>query len=216
MLFQQAGTWCGRPDSGRSGCAPPGHACRLPKAAWMWASVMPKYAHCWLGQAKPSVFTCFGAPRRLFTSPQGRTGAEAGLTLGEGVQARRKAGQSSGVRGDAADGGACYVWPRLVRRKAEEGASKDARASPERAGGRPRAGTRTHEGPSSSSLLEIGSMESSLRSKDKESRECCQASGRAVRIIHHHESLDPGCIEASMREMRSCICPGGDQSGDPL
>jgi hypothetical protein len=34
-------------------------------------------------------------------------------------------------------------------------------------------------------------MESSLRSKDKESRECCQASGRDVRIIHHRESLDP-------------------------
>jgi hypothetical protein len=32
------------------------------------------------------------------------TSAEAGLTLGEGVQARRQEGQSSGVRGDAADG----------------------------------------------------------------------------------------------------------------
>ena len=51
------------------------------------------------------------APRRLFTSDQGRTGAEADLTRGEGVQARRQAGQSSGQRGDAADGGAWCAWP---------------------------------------------------------------------------------------------------------
>src|SRR5260221_14704017 len=37
----------------------------------------------------------------------------------------------------------------------------------------------------------MGSMESSLRSKDKASRECCQAIGRDVRIIHHRESLYP-------------------------
>jgi hypothetical protein len=57
--------------------------------------VIPKYEHCCFGQAKPSVFTRLGAPRRLFTSLQGRTGAEAGLTLEE----RRQMGQSSGVRG---------------------------------------------------------------------------------------------------------------------
>ncbi len=60
---------------------------------------MPKYEHCWLGQAKPSVFTRFGAPRRLLTSRQGRTGVGEGLTPDEGVQQRRQAGQSSGVRG---------------------------------------------------------------------------------------------------------------------
>jgi hypothetical protein len=31
---------------------------------------------------------------------------------------------------------------------------------------------------------------SSLRSKDKESRQYCQAIGREVRIIHHRETLD--------------------------
>jgi hypothetical protein len=30
-------------------------------------------------------------------------------------------------------------------------------------------------------------MKASLRSKDKASLPCCQASGREVRIIHHHE-----------------------------
>jgi len=40
-----------------------------------------------------------GAPRRLLTSRQGRTGTGAGLTADEGVQARRQAGQSRGVRG---------------------------------------------------------------------------------------------------------------------
>jgi hypothetical protein len=45
-----------------------------------------------LGQAKPSVFTRFGAPRRLLTSRQGRTGAGAGLTHEE-VEERRQTGQ---------------------------------------------------------------------------------------------------------------------------
>src|SRR5215472_13595429 len=62
----------------------------------MWASVMPKYGHCWLGQAKPSVCIRLGALRRLFTSQQARTGTEAGLTLEE---ESRQMGQSSGVRG---------------------------------------------------------------------------------------------------------------------
>jgi hypothetical protein len=39
--------------------------------------------------------------------------------------------------------------------------------------------------------LKMGSRESFLRSKDKQSLPCCQASGREVRIIHHRESLDP-------------------------
>jgi len=58
----------------------------------MWASVMPKYEHCWLGQAKPSVFTCFGAPRRLLTSRQGRTSVGAGLTPDEGGAAEATSG----------------------------------------------------------------------------------------------------------------------------
>src|SRR6266852_4516613 len=58
---------------------------------------MPEYGHWWLGQAKPSVFTRFGAPRRLFPSRQGRAGASS--PPDEGVEARRQAGQSSGQRG---------------------------------------------------------------------------------------------------------------------
>jgi hypothetical protein len=34
----------------------------------------------------------------------------------------------------------------------------------------------------------------SLRSKDKQSLQCCQAIGREVRIVHHHETLYPMCI----------------------
>ncbi len=46
-----------------------------------------------------AVFTRFGAPRRLFTSRQGRTGRGAGSSPDEGVEARRQAGQSCGERG---------------------------------------------------------------------------------------------------------------------
>ena len=53
---------------------------------------MPKYEHCWLGQANPAVFTRLGAPRRLFTSRQGRTGKGTDSTTAEGVEARRHAG----------------------------------------------------------------------------------------------------------------------------
>jgi hypothetical protein len=61
--------------------------------------MLPKYGHCGFGQAKPSVFTRFGAPRRLLTSRQGRTGACAGSPDDEAGEARRQAGQSPGVRG---------------------------------------------------------------------------------------------------------------------
>jgi hypothetical protein len=80
--------------------------------------------------------------------------------------------------GASADDGASCAWPRLLRRKAEEGTSQDAKAAPKRGGGRPRAGTRRHEGPYESSLLEMGSMVSSLRSEDKQSLPCCQVIGR--------------------------------------
>src|SRR5258707_12616216 len=60
---------------------------------------MPKYRHWWLGQANPSVFTRLGAPRWLFTSGQGRTGAVTGPAPDKAVEARRQAGQSSGERG---------------------------------------------------------------------------------------------------------------------
>ncbi len=62
---------------------------------------MPEYGHWRLGQAKPSVFTRFGAPRRLFTSRQGRIsgGAGAGSTTDEQVGERRQVGQSRGERG---------------------------------------------------------------------------------------------------------------------
>jgi hypothetical protein len=51
------------------------------------------------GQAKPWVSIRFGAPRRLLTSRQGRTGRGAGSTPDERVEERRQAGQSGGVRG---------------------------------------------------------------------------------------------------------------------
>jgi hypothetical protein len=49
-----------------------------------------------------------------------------------------------------------------VRRKAEDGASQDAKAAPETGGGRTQARTRRHEDPSSSSLLEMRKIESFL------------------------------------------------------
>ncbi len=70
-----------------------------PTRAWTRVSVMRKYRHCWLGQAKPSVSIRLGAPRRLFTADQGRTGRGTDPTPDEGVEARRQAGQSSGERG---------------------------------------------------------------------------------------------------------------------
>jgi Endosomal/lysosomal potassium channel TMEM175 len=42
------------------------------------------------------IFTHLGAPRRLFTSRQGHTGAGARPPLDEVGEARRQAGQSSG------------------------------------------------------------------------------------------------------------------------
>jgi hypothetical protein len=51
----------------------------------------------WTGEAL--VLTCLGAPRRLFTSHQRRTGAGANPLLDEGVEARQQEGQSSGERG---------------------------------------------------------------------------------------------------------------------
>jgi hypothetical protein len=59
--------------------------------------------------------------------------------------------------------------------------------------------TRRHEGPWKSSLFEMESMESSLRSKDKLSLKCCQAIGREVRIVHRRESLYPARSETPGR-----------------
>jgi hypothetical protein len=64
-----------------------------------------------------------------------------------------------------------------LRRKAQERTRKDAKATPKR-GGRPRAGTRTQEGPSSSSLFEMGSMESLLEK---------QAEGESPVLSSHWE-----------------------------
>ena len=129
----------------------------------------------------------FGAPRRLFTSDQGRIGAGVGSPPNEAKKARRQAGLSSGLRGTSC-GGACCAWPRLVSRTAEAGTSKDATAVTER-GGRPRTRTRTDERPYNTSLLDRGRRENSARSKQKEGERDCQVIGRAVRIIHHRETL---------------------------
>jgi hypothetical protein len=45
--------------------------------------VISKYGHVRFGQAKSSVCIPLGAPRRLFTSHQGRTGRGAGSTVAE-------------------------------------------------------------------------------------------------------------------------------------
>src|SRR6516225_7790679 len=75
-----------------------------PTSAWIWDSVIPKYKHSRLGQAKPSVLMRLGAPLRLLTSRQGRTGAGTGPAPEEAVEARRQAGQSSGQRGFSTQG----------------------------------------------------------------------------------------------------------------
>jgi len=79
--------------------------------------------------------------------------------------------------GVSAYGGVSCAWPLLVGRKAEEGSSKDPRASPARGGDRPPARTQTDEEPYETSLFEIGRRENSLRSKHKVSLPCCQARG---------------------------------------
>ena len=91
----------------------------------MSASMIPEYGHVRLGQAKPSVFTRLGAPRRLLTSRQGRTGADAGSTPDEAVEAGRQAEQSSGERG-LSNGGLSSAWLLQVNGKADDGASTDA------------------------------------------------------------------------------------------
>jgi hypothetical protein len=74
----------------------------------------------------------------------------------------------------------------LMSVKAENGASEDATATPN-TGGRSLAGTRRHERPDESSLLEMGRRKSYLKSKDTTSLPYCQAIGREVRIIHDRE-----------------------------
>jgi hypothetical protein len=137
------------------------------------------------GQAKPSVLTRFGAPRRLVTSHQGRTGA--GSPAEEAGEARRQAGPSSGERGGAAEGGACCAWPHHWR-KAEEGTSQAARASPERREGKPRVKARTHEGTEETSLLGMGGRNRFLLIRRV--GRGCQAKRRKVRILHRRERED--------------------------
>jgi hypothetical protein len=121
-------------------------------------------------------------------SPRARVAQKQALALHPTRQWRRDDRRGNRLGSVAsADGGACYAWLLLVRRKAGDGASHDAKAAPEREGGRPRAGTRTHEAPYRSSLLKMGRRESSSRSKDTVSLQCCQAIGREVRIIPHRE-----------------------------
>ncbi|MGZ3643603.1 MAG: hypothetical protein ACXVCM_07095 [Ktedonobacteraceae bacterium] len=68
-----------------------------------------------------------GAPRRLFTSHQGRTGAVADPPPDEEVEARRQAGQSIGVRGLSRR---CTVV-RLAPPFEEEGAIREPVKTPE-------------------------------------------------------------------------------------
>jgi hypothetical protein len=79
------------------------------------------------------VFTRFGAPRRLLTSRQGRTGGGAGSTLDERVEARQQAGQSRGERGGAGDVGLRCATPLLSSGEGNDRSSPDDKAVPGRA-----------------------------------------------------------------------------------
>jgi hypothetical protein len=75
-----------------------------------------------------------GAPRRLFISRQGRTDAGAGPAADEWAQERRQAGQSSGVRGGAGDGGVwCASSLLLSIGQDQDGANKETKARAGRA-----------------------------------------------------------------------------------
>ncbi len=50
----------------------------------------------------------------------------------------------------------------------------------------------------------MGRRESSLRSKDKESRERCQAIGREVRIVHHREGEYPRVLNSPYAKLVEC------------
>jgi hypothetical protein len=90
---------------------------------------MPKYGHWGFGQAKPSVLTRLGAPRRLLTSRQGRTERGAGPTPDERVEEWRQAGQASGVRGGAGGVGQECAWSLLLSGEKYDGTRKDAKAA---------------------------------------------------------------------------------------
>ena len=56
-------------------------------------------------------------------------------------------------------------------------------------------------------------MVSSLRSKHKASRECCQAIGRDVRIIHHRVGLYPhSCYPFDILRWSTEICADGTET----
>jgi hypothetical protein len=132
---------------------------------------MPEDGHGRFGQAKPSVFRRLGAPRRLVTSRQGRTGRGDGSAPDEEVEARRQAGQSSGQRG------ASRRWSvlRLASPREEEGRRGKQESAPKQ---HQREEEANHEqelehrkGHTPSRCFKWEAWRSSLRSKEKESRE---------------------------------------------
>ena len=159
-----------------------------------------------------------GAPRRLFTSRQGRDIRGTGSTTDEGVEARRQAGQSSGERGLSRR----WSVVRLAPPREEEGRrwNQSRRQSSER-----REEEAEHEqeqehmkGHTHPRCLRWEAWRASLRRKDKQSLSCCQAIGRDVRILHHRESLYPlyelhqlGCLEPVVAEIgnRWHVCERG-------
>ena len=92
----------------------------------------------------------------------------------------------------------------LVSRKAEAETRPAPTAAQRRGEGRPRAGiqTRTHEETYKSSSFEMGAW-SSCRSKDTASLLSTQASGRAIRFIHHREGLYPSAVPLLVPTMSS-------------
>src|SRR5258708_1003144 len=155
--------WCGKPDSERSGSARHGHVCHPRRehgsehrycrstGTFGWDRRSPQYSPAWVLPAG--------------VSPHSRDVQEEALAQHPTREVRRDDKRSNRLGFVAsADGGACCAWLLLVRKEVEEGTSPDAKVALEKIEGRLRAGTRirTHEAPSESSLLKIGSRVSFL------------------------------------------------------
>jgi hypothetical protein len=100
-------------------CAQYSHVCHLPKDAWTRASLMPKYGHCWFGQAKPSVSI------RVARSP-------AAFHLTPGTRWRRSCPSTQRGSGAETTGGA-IVWGAWLQQTVERAA-----LGPSSWGGRPK------------------------------------------------------------------------------
>jgi hypothetical protein len=144
----------------------------------------------------------FGAPRRLLTLRQGRTGRGAGSTTTEKVEERRQVGQSRGERGGAGGGGPWDAPPPLLSWDGHDRARKGAKATPRRGRGRTRVRTRTHERPEGSSLLEMRRTDSLFKGRVSGAEKDCQA----VRREGGFSTIERGStrLEAAGKQSTSC------------